>query len=199
MQAIQKTQFFAKKYRQLQGLRGLPAALGLLLITLWANNQHGPQSDLTLPLIAAAGCILLYIAINYYYNHTFGKVKRKVTSGEMYLGIISAVLALAAYVLDTSAFINISLLGIIFSVTFLVIAFWYYRPLPALFVTHLVVGILFAGLSVLPIYGLQEWWQVMGFKSALLTFTFLFGVLGIVSGIFAHVYFVRSLPPQEVS
>jgi hypothetical protein len=200
MEAFYQARFFAKNYTQLQGLRAVPSGLCLLIITLWANLQQGPTRNLTLPILAALGCLLLYILINQYYNRVYGRVKRTMSRAEMSFQATCTILALAAFVVDTSNTINISFLGLVFAVVFAFIGFWYWRPVKALFATNLLLAISFALLSLLPLVGIQEWWTVLGLKHSLLAFTLMFGIFGVIGGVIAHYYFIRSLPPgQEAS
>lgn len=194
MDTLKQTRFFAQNYPHLQGLRAVPAGICLLVITLWANVQSGPASDLTHPLLVALACLVLYILIDQFYRRVYGKVKRTITHAELFLQAVCVALALAAFVADTSDTINISLLGLVFAVTFAFTGFWYWRPVTVLFVINLAVAVLLALLSLLPLVGIQSWWELLGIKHSLLAFTFLYGILVILGGISAHVYFIRSLP-----
>ncbi len=197
MNKIKQVHFFAQNYPQLQGLRMLPPALLLLLLTIWANQQHGPATDLSLPLLLSAGCLLVYIGIDQYYNRRYGKVKRIITRPEWLITAAGAVLALAAFILDTTDTFMISLLGLVFAGAFAATGFWYWRPARLLFALNIAIAILIGVLSLLPLVGIQDWWQILGLKHSLLAFTFLYGVFGLLAGVIAHMYFIRSLPAAE--
>ena len=200
MDTHQQTRFFARNYPQLQGLRAVPSGLCLLIITLWANVQQGPANDLTLPIQVALACLVLYILVDQYYNRVYGRVKHTISRSELFFQAACTILALAAFIVDTSNTINISLLGLVFAVAFAFTGFWYWRPVTALFAINLALAILLALLSLLPLVGIQYWWRLLGLKDSLLAFTFLFGTFGVMGGILAHVYFIRSLPTvQEAS
>lgn len=200
MNAITRTRFFAQNYPLLQGLRTIPVGICLLVITVWANGQDGPASDLTLPLMVSLGCVVLYILIDQYYNRTYGRVKRNITPGEIFLQVSSGLLALAAFVVDTSNLISISLIGLVFAATFALTGFLYWQPIKTLFMINLLLASAFAVLSVLPLTGVQEWWTLFGLKHSLLAFTILFGGFSVLAGIMSHIYFVRLLPsPQDAS
>jgi hypothetical protein len=194
MDSIKQTRFFAQNYPQLQGLRAVPSALCLLVVTLWANLQRGPARDLTLPILVALACLVFYILVDQYYNRTYGKIKRTLTHAELFLQIAGAILALAAFIVDTSNIINISLLGLVFAVVYAFTGFWYWRPATVLFVITLALAAVLALLSLLPAVGIQDWWSLLGLKYSLLGYTFLFGVFGVLVGVIAHIYFIRSLP-----
>ena len=101
MNSIQQTRFFAQNYPQLQGLRTVPLGLCLLALTLWSNIQRGPARDLTLPILLALACLVLYVLIDQYYNRVYGKVKRLYSHAELLWSAAGTVLALAAFVLDS--------------------------------------------------------------------------------------------------
>jgi hypothetical protein len=197
MNSIQQTRFFAQNYSQLQGLRAVPLGLCLLVITLWANLQHGPARDLTFPILVALACLVFYLLVDRYYNREYGKVKHSITRTELLLQAAGAVLALAAFFIDTRNVINISLLGLVFAVVFAFSAFWYWRLARVVFVINLILAIFLALLSLSPLVGIQEWWNLLGLKYSLLAYTFLYGVFGVLVGIILHIYFIRSLPTTQ--
>lgn len=194
MNAIKQTRFFAQNYHLLQGLRAVPLGLCLLIVTLWANQQTGPTRDLTIPLTASLFCLVFYIIVDQYYKRVYGKVKRKTTVAEWLLQVIAAIFALAAFVIDTSNKVNFSVLGIIFAATFFITAFWYWRSSKVLLLTSLVFALIFAGLSILSLAGVKDWWHLFGINHSLRVFTSLYGIFCIIAGIIAHIYFVKSLP-----
>ena len=194
MNSIQQTRFFAQNYPHLQGLRAVPTGLLLLAITLWANLQHGPSRDLTIPILVALGCLVFYILIDQYYYRLYGRVKRAVSHAELFLQAACSILALAAFIVDTRDIIKISLLGLVFAVVFAGTGFVYWRPAKVLFAINLVLAAVMGLLSVLPLAGFQDWWTLLGLKGSLLAFTFLFGIFGMIGGVILHIYFIRSLP-----
>jgi hypothetical protein len=198
--SIQQTRFFAQNYPQLQGLRAVPLGLCLLVVTVWANLQNGPARDLTLPILLALACLVLYVLIDQYYNRVYGKVKRLYSHAELLWSAAGTVLALAAFVLDSLDLVDISLLGLVFAATFVFTGYWYWRRATVLYATSLVLAAVFVVLSLLPLVGIQDWWNLLGLKHSLLAFSFLFGVFGVLGGILAHIYFIRSLPasPEEI-
>ena len=110
------------------------------------------------------------------------------------MSTVGAVLALAAFIVDTRNIVDVSLLGLVFAVTFVFTGYWYWRSATVLFAFSLVLSAVFALLSLSPLAGIQDWWSLLGLKHSLLAFSFLFGVFGVLGGILAHIYFIRSLP-----
>ncbi len=194
MNSVKQTRFFAQNYPQLQGLRAVPLGLCLLIVTLWANLQNGPASDLTFPITASLICLAAYILIDQYYNRVYGKVKRTISHAEFLLQVIAGVLALAAFIIDTSNKTNFSFLSLVFAAVFAFSGFWYWRSSKLLLVTSLVFALIFAGLSILSIVGVKDWWHLFGLSHSLLAFTSLYGIFCVLAGIISHIYFVQSLP-----
>jgi len=197
MESIRQTRFFAKNYPQLQGLRAVPLALCLLVITLWANLQHGPARDLTMPILVALACLVLYILVDQYYNRVYGRVKRTISHTELFLQTAGIILALIAFFIDTRNAINISLLGLVFAVVFAFTAFWYCRPSAVVFTINLALAIILSLLSLSPLVGIEEWWSFLGLKYSLLGYSFLYGVFGVIDGVILHIYFIHSLPTTQ--
>lgn len=196
MQPINQTLFLTKNYSNLQGLRALPAGLCLLLLSLWANAERGPARDLTLPILVVVACLFLFIIIDQYYKRTFGKVKRPYTHAELLLSGTGSILALAAFVADSDFGLNLpfSALGLVFAAVILGSSLLYWYQAKTLLFSNLVLGALVAILSILPLFGISNWWNALGIKHFLLAMTILFGIYIVVGGIIGHVYFVRSLP-----
>jgi hypothetical protein len=166
----------------------------LLVLSIWSNFLIGPASDLFLPILVAMSCLVLYFLIDQYYGRVYGKVKRSISLIEMFWQAACAVLALAAFIFDMQNTFVISLLGLVFALTFAFTGFWYWRPVKLMLTFNLALAVLLTLLSLLPLIGVYEWWNYLGLKHSLLAFTFLFGLLGVVGGVIAHICFVRSLP-----
>jgi len=194
MDNIKQLRFFTQNYPHLQGLRTIPLGLLLLLLSLWANLLHGAARDLTLPISVTLVCLAIYLLIDGYYNRVYGKVKRAISHSEVFITANGAVLALAAFYIDTHNMINISLLGLVFAIAFVFTGFWYWRPASTLLYTNIILALTLVILCFLPLITNQEWWGILGFKSLLLAFTFIYGLYCIICGIIAHIYFIKSLP-----
>jgi hypothetical protein len=196
MQSLTHTRFLTKNYSNLQGLRAIPSGLCILLVSLWANTLHGRASDLTLPILESAACLVLFLLIDRYYNRVFGKVKRTYSHAELLFMALSGLLALAAFVVDSDFGLNLpfSTLGLVFAAVILGSGVWYWVQAKTLLVSNLLLGLLIAILSILPVFGVSDWWTALGIKHFLLAMTILFGVYIIIVGIIGHIYFIRSLP-----
>ncbi|MBN1537743.1 MAG: hypothetical protein JW908_13480 [Anaerolineales bacterium] len=199
MESLEHTRFITLNYPNLQGLRTIPLGLLLMGLTIWANRQHGPASDLTLPITATLVCLAIYVFISQYYDRTYGKVKRIITHSELLISASGAILALTAFILDTRNVIEVSLLGLVFALAFVFTGFWYWRPVKLLLSINVIIALVLAVFSIFPLTGEQEWWRLIGCKSSLLAFTFLYGLSCLICGVIAHVYFVRSLPKTQES
>lgn len=194
MNTIKQTRFFTKNYPNLQGLRAIPPGLLLLILSLWANLLREAAHDLTLPISVSLLCLAIYMLIDRYYNRVYGKVKRSISQNELFISAIGALLSLAAFYIDTHNIINISLMGLVFAIAFAFTGLWYWRPATTLLYINIILAFSLVFLCFLPLIANQEWWLALGFKSRLLAFTFLYGLFCIVSGIVAHIYFIKSLP-----
>jgi hypothetical protein len=196
MQSLKHTRFLTKNYSNLQGLRAIPSGLCILLVSLWANTLHGRANDLTLPILEAAACLVLFLIIDRYYNRVFGKVKRTYSYAELLLMGLSGLLALAAFFVDSDFGLKLpfSTLGLVFAAVILGSGVWYWVQAKALLVSNLLLGILIAILSILPVFGVSDWWTALGIKHFLLAMTILFGVYTIIGGVIGHIYFIHSLP-----
>lgn len=197
MQSLKHTRFLTKNYSNLQGLRSIPYGLCILLVSLWANTLHGRANNLTIPILEAAACLVLFLIIDRYYNRVFGKIKRTYSQVELLLMGLSGLLALTAFIVDVDFDLNLpfSTLGLVFAAVILGSGVWYwYHQAKTLLISNLLLGVLIAIFSFLPLFGVSNWWNALGVKSFLLAMTILFGVYGIIGGIVGHIYFIRSLP-----
>jgi hypothetical protein len=200
MKDVKQTRFIATNYYNLQGLRMIPLGLCLVLVVLWANGIHGPTRDFLVPILVCAGSVVLVLAIDRYYLHTFGRVQRTPESRhlEWLIGIIGGILALGAFVLDVSVKLPVSALGLVFSaglaadyirMTWLVNGrFLLYYPLGA---------ILMAGVSILPLLGLPGWWLACGLKNQIIGIAMAIGIFTMIAGIWGHIFLVRTLPLRQ--
>lgn len=201
MQNIQKTRFLAANYSNLQGLRTVPISLLLLLVVLWANTQRGPASDLTLPILFCAGAILLTWFIQRYYQSHYGKVETtpRQKKVEIILGVGGSVVGLAAFMADTGLHLPFSCIGLTFSAAFL-IEFgrlrWLEQGRYLLRNALIYASILFV-VSVLPLLGFTDWWNVIGLRGQLYGVLVIASVLMLVAGLFGHWSFVHQLPAEE--
>jgi len=76
MQDLKEIRFVATNFYNLQGLKAVPLGMMLVFVSLWANEQTGPASNLGPPLLGIVVLLLLLFAVDRYYLHTFGLVRR---------------------------------------------------------------------------------------------------------------------------
>ena len=199
MKAISQIKFLATNYSSLQGLRSVPLGLLLLLICLWANNQHGPAKDFILPIVFFLGAVLLSITIDQYYKHTFGDIKRTLTTRRIELieGVVGGTLALGVFWVNISFQLPFTPMGLVFAAAFLAADPKANFPFNKLSIIKLIFSICLVMLSISPLYSGVHWWSALGIKSALIGVTILFSMLIVAQGVIWHIFFVKSLPTRE--
>jgi hypothetical protein len=196
MQPLKQTRFLAANYPSLQGLKIIPPALALLLVSLWANGQHSPAHNPALPILFTLGSFALLIPIEYYYAHAFGRVKLTFASYwlEYTLALITGILALGAFWAENTFKLPISLIGLALSTVFLSSAFVTWREEKWLLAAGLSMAALMTVVSILPLLGAADWWSAVGMRNQILGETVVFSILIIISGILSHISFTSSLP-----
>lgn len=201
MQNIHKTRFLAANYSNLQGLKSIPLGLLLLIVVIWANMQKGSASNLTLPILLSIAMIVLFIGIQRYYLTRFGRIDRTPNQKrmEVILGVLGGIIGLAAFALDTRFDLPVSTVGLVFAGAIVAeyLRMQWYAPgnylLPlsaASFVIMLVV-------SILPLLGLSNWWQLLGLRTQLLGVLFVAGLVIVINSLIGHWFFVQQLPGKE--
>lgn len=201
MQNIHKTRFLAANYSNLQGLKSIPLGLFLPIVVIWANMQKGSASNLTLPILFSIAMIVLFIGIQRYYLTRFGRIDRTPNQKrmEVILGVLGGIIGLAAFALDTRFDLPVSTVGLVFAGAIVAeyLRMQWYAPgnylLPlsaASFVIMLVV-------SILPLLGLSNWWQLLGLRTQLLGVLFVAGLVIVINGLIGHWFFVQQLPSKE--
>jgi hypothetical protein len=162
------------------------------------------QGDLSLPILLTLGTALLYWLIDRFYINRFGRIRPtvKMRSWEMTVSILSGLLALLAFWLDTARDLPFSTLGLLFAVV-LFEDFWRathsgrersFRLYPENFIAACLILVL----SLLPLTGLV-WWKLLGLPSQILSMLTVIGILLILAGIWGHIRLLRILPAREVN
>ena len=201
MQNIHKTRFLAANYSNLQGLKSIPLGLLLPIVVIWANMQKGSASNLTLPILLSIAMIVLFIGIQRYYLTRFGMIDRTPNQKrmEVILGVLGGIIGLAAFPLDTRFDLPVSTVGLVFAGAIVAeyLRMQWYAPgnylLPlsaASFVIMLVV-------SILPLLGLSNWWQLLGLRTQLFGVLIVAGLVIVINGLIGHWFFVQQLPGKE--
>jgi magnesium-transporting ATPase (P-type) len=199
---LAQIKFMAANYTRLQGLRAIPLGLLAVFVSIWALSNQGPTAKLTEPILAAIAAALLYLWIDRYYNHTFGRVKQPSSrhKTEWIESIVGGTVALSAFVLEIKHILPFSALGLVFAVCFLEY-FWRvdkseWGKVVVHFSKNIVAAILIAVISILPLFGIFVWeafgiqWQIVGI------FIF-FGIAITVTGIVGHIRMIRALPSLD--
>lgn len=196
MQNLKEIRFVATNFSNLQGLRAVPLGLCLVLVCFWANGLQYPVRDFFVPVVGMVGSLMLLFAIDRYYLHAFGRVQRTPESLrlEWLISAVGGILALGAFWLDISVKLPVSLLGLVCAagtlvdyirITWLVKwRFLLYYPL---------VAVLMAGVSVLPLLGVSNWWKACGLETQMLGIAMAIGIFMIITGIWGHIFLVHTL------
>ena len=199
MKSISQTRFLAENYSSLHGLKIVPLGACLLVISLWANQLHGPARDLSFPIVVLLSSLALSLAAARYYQHSFGMVKqtpdgRRLEQIEQFM---LGALALLAFWADNSLQLPVSLTGLVLAAALLVGKPRAALPLDKYSAIKLCLSICLVLVSLAPLYAGMQGWQALGIKSALLGVCMLAGAFIAVEGLLWHIFFVMSLPAVE--
>jgi hypothetical protein len=190
--------FMAANYSKLQGLRALPPGILAVFVAIWALYNQGPTADLSEPILVAIGAALLYWLIDRYYSIVFGQVKQ--TPRQRKWECISSagfgVLALLAFLLDTTEILPISTLGLVLAASFFEYIWRANKPewriiLP-LFPENIIASILIVIMGLLPLFGIS-WWMILGIKSQIVGVFMIFGMVIVLTGILGHLRMLQAL------
>ncbi len=194
--------FLAANYTRLQGLRAIPLGLLVVYVSAWALSNQGPTANLSGPFIAVVIAAMLYWLTDRYYNRTFGRVKQSPSRRKVELieSVIGGVVALVAFVLETSRLLPISALGLVFVGCFLEY-FWLvdrseWGKIFIFFPENIVAAVLIATISILPFFGISVW-EAFGIKWQIVGIVMIFGIVITVTGIVGHIRMIRALSTAE--
>jgi hypothetical protein len=190
--------FMAANYSRLQGLRALPPGILAVFVAVWALYNQGPSADLSKPILVAILAALLYWLTDRYYIHVFGQVKPTPHQRrwEFISSVGFSVLALLAFMLDTTEILSISTLGLVLAASFFEYVWrankseW--RKVLLLFPENIIASILIVIISLLPWFGIS-WWRLLGMKSQIVAVFMVFGIVIILTGILGHVRMLQAL------
>jgi hypothetical protein len=201
MQDLQKTWFITFNYSNLQGLKAVPLGLLLLVVVYWANSQHGPASNLSLPILVSLGAAILYWWVDRYYKTRYGRVERtwKQTRAEYIVGILGCIVALPAIYVDLTHNYPVSMVGLVFALAFVVEYLRIHRlGRIAYFLWQMVISfVIVLGVNLLSIFGLDGWWQALGLRSHFLAVLVVTSLVIVIAGLCGHIYFTRQFPHSE--
>jgi len=201
MQDDQRVWFITFNYSNLQGLKAVPLGLLLLVVVYWANSQHGPASNLTLPILVSLGAAILYWWVDRYYKTHYGRVERtsKQARTEVIIGILGGIVGLAAVYVDLTHPYPVSMVGFVFALAFVVEYRRIHRQRKVAYLLwQMVIGfVIVLGVNLLPLFGLDGWWQALGLRSHFLAVLVVTSLVMVITGLCGHVFFARQFPRSE--
>jgi hypothetical protein len=195
MQDVQKIRFLTLNYSKLQGLKSFPIGLLLLVTVLWANVQRGQARNITLPLLFVIGTSLLYWWIDRYYKIRYGRVEStsRQKRVDYFTGVLGGIAALAAFVMDTTYRLPVSMVGLVF-VGVILVEYLRIRHLAnsAYSLWQMIISFsIVLGASLLPLFGLKNIWQAVGLRSHLYIVLVITSIVLMVMSLAGHIYFTR--------
>ena len=200
MPDIEKIRFLTVNYSRLQGLKAVPWGLLMFVVVIWSNAQHGPARDLTLPLLLLGAGVVMYAAIDGYYQRTFGRIEP--AGHALFVDVILSTgfsaIAVGAFILDTRSIVPVNLFALVFAVS---LVLDYYRMLhlagakrAAIFPVGLICIVEIGLAAFLPLLG-EGVWRGIGFRSPIFFVYAVIGIIIVIYGVAGHLYLVRSMPP----
>ena len=201
MKNINEIRFVATNYFNLQGLKNVAIGIFGILVALWGSAQQYPislQNWIFLGFVVIVP-VAIYLAFDHYYKHTFGQVKRSPESKrlEWLVGIISGVLIIGGFWLDVTYKLTFSAIGLIFGLGLLADYIRITWLVKGRYLLYYPIGVvLIILLSLFPVFGLPEWWKMVGLRSEAIGLALFVGVFSIFAGIWGHIFLVRTLSPK---
>jgi hypothetical protein len=201
---LQQIRFLATNYPNLKGLQMSVIGFMVLSVALWVNTQPGPNSNLTIPLTIMLITVILSFGVERYYWRTFGRVKpdKDTQLKKVVVSILGGLLGIMSFAIDALEILPISTMGIVFALALLYEYWRFNRSAPDKSLSSFLwfTLVLFV-VSILPIFGFDEFWSRLGFVNAMVGVLTLTGILMIIiMGLMVHFFLVRSMPPRmEVS
>ncbi len=201
-----RLRFLTTNYGTLQGLKQIPLGLLAMLVVQWAGVQRGPATDLTIPLIGLLIAPIMYAVIDRYYRRLFGHVRlgRAARLREGLGWTAAGLLALAGFWADATLRWPVSVLGLCVAAAtgadyvrmgWLSGDNWRTYPSPLFTVGVLVLTSLVSKGWILGI----EWWRPFGLANPLYATAWLIGLLGILQGVWSHMYLTEQLSTEAGS
>lgn len=199
MKSVFQTKFLSENYSALHGLNAVPVGLGLFLASLWANIVQYPIKNLSLPIGLVLGSLLLSIAVDRYYKHTFGELKPTPARRRVYWMTqgVWGLLGIIAFWIDVTFNLPINFLGLLFASIFLFDKPAVTFPLNKFSIVRLISSICIIFVSVAPLYFGKNLWDILGVRTMIIGVTMFVGALMVLQGVIWHIFFVNSLPTPE--
>jgi hypothetical protein len=199
---IKEIRFIATNYYNLQGLRLIPIGLLLMYVCYWANTAHFPVEPKGFYNLIGVVLIILLAAfgIDFYYKKAFGVVKQAPESRklETQLWTIGAFMAAAAFWLDVSFKLPLSLVGLVAGLALLADYVRMTWLVKGHFLIYYPIGALLLILcSLLPLLGLADWWHAVGLRAQMFGIAFLLGLFTLFAGILSHIFLAKILQVKQ--
>jgi len=187
---------FTSNFPNLQGLRAIPVGFFLLIVVVWANQQVGNSRDLTLMIIVAAAMVAFYWFVDRYYKLAFGIVEQTPRKKLKDFGISGAagVLGLASFILDGALDLPLSLLGLLWMALLIFDGARIARAMPRkTFPFFWIFAFLIGIISILPLFGLRNWWLIFSFTEQMLAILAVVSLITLINGLLWHAFLIRNL------
>jgi hypothetical protein len=199
MKELSQIRFVTTNFYNLQGLRVIPLGGLLLFVCLWANGSQGVARNFLVPAIGSVCALGLLFIIDRFYAKFFGRVQRTTESRQLewMVSVVGSFVALGAFYMDITLKLPVSLLGLVFAAG-LVIDYiritWLVKGRSLLY--YPVGAILIAVVSLLPLLGISNWWNVFGLANQMLGLCMAIGIFTILTGVCGHIFLARTLPSR---
>jgi len=108
--------------------------------------------------------------------------------------VAGGILALAAFWLDITYKLPVSLVGLVFGVGLLADYIRITWMVKGRYLHYYPVGsILMIVVSILPLLGASKWWYMFNLKSQMIGIAIIIGIFSIIAGVLGHFYLVHTL------
>lgn len=196
MQDPRFIRFAVISYPFLQGLTAVPLGLSLVFAALWANQLHhrAEVGEVAFVTVVTACMLLATWPISLYYRRTYGTTSPSAADRRFdgVLGVAGAALGLGGFWLDVRAHLPFSAYGLVMAIAFMVVYLRITSPVGGRYLLYYpLLGLVAAVVSLLPVFGVESWWTVIGFRAQILGVATAMGILMIVAGIWSHFFLVR--------
>jgi len=201
MQYPQHIQYLTQRYSRLQGLKGFPLGLLLLLVVLWVNFTSGPSRNLAFPIAFGLGSAGLYWLIARYYRTHYGRVEGTLQQKrtDYFSSALAGLAGLAAFIIDISYALPFSTVGLVFAAGCVMEYMRLYRlgRSPYYLWQMLISFGLILTVSIFPLLGAKDLWLDIGLRSHLLLVLAVTSIVLLITSVWEHLNFVRQFPFKE--
>src|SRR5574338_87987 len=179
MKSLSQTKFLSENYSALHGLNAVPLGLGLFLTSLWANIVHYPIRDFSLPIVFLLGSLLLSMAVNRYYQHTYGVLRPVLARRRLFwvTQCLWSLLGVVAFWVDVSFHLPVNFIGLLFAAMFLFDKPKVALPLNKFSVMRLMASTCIVLVSVAPVFLGKNWGDILGVRATIIGVTMFVGAL----------------------